>query len=237
MQPSTASAHLRIKHESPWLKIPDQVLEDICIKYALASHLPKISGPIPQIQGLKLIKDALQCTKCFAIRTTSKSILQHFSQDHPDSKKPSAFKTVNAQRFSAMPGSKTYFEVILPEEQNDDFQLNLSGLRNECDNLFDDFKQTEFDPRSVSPWLLSTHWHEHVSQYEWQQLRGLVQLPDKSDGDLEKIKPTVDAMMSQAMTLIEVSPVLSLQKLLSPDPVKEWVVRSNVNVTETTNSF
>lgn len=217
-----ASAHLRGTHALPQLKIPDQMLKDICAKYNIPPKLPTITGPVPLIRGLSLVEEGWKCPLCSGIGTTQKSVTKHYTDKHPGLKLPSHWDKVPVQRLSKMPGhGKSYFEVVLPGDQDEDPDLDLRGLRKECDELYDDFKQTEFDPRSVSPWLLSTRWHEHVAKYDWQLLRALVQLPGNTDGDLQYIKATVNVLLDQAMNLIANTPVLALQKLVSSDPVKE----------------
>jgi hypothetical protein len=42
-------------------------------------------------------------------------------------------------------------------------------------------KRSNVDQRSISPWLLSTHWHEHVYGYNAKELCDLVSSPNKKE--------------------------------------------------------
>ena len=216
------TTHLKDSHGLLHLKISSDVVKDVCTKYSIPQKLPtNIVGPIPVIKGLAVIKDGLLCPECKSIATTDKSINKHWTANHGDLKKPASFETVYAQRLSKMPKCKRYFQVIIEEDGDATVpNMDLSGLRKKCDRLFEDYRISQFDDRMVSPWLATTRWHEHVSQYEWQHLRDLVKLPDAGDGDLVYLKDAVERIMGRAMKLLPETPLLALQKIVSPDPVK-----------------
>ncbi|KAG2365348.1 hypothetical protein BDR07DRAFT_1277326, partial [Suillus spraguei] len=74
------------------------------------------------------------------------------------------------------------------------------------------------DDRMISPWLLTTRWHEYMGTYPTEELRLMVAMPQDRDG-LQKLKYSVEVYFENALALIPNTDELTLQKLNSPDPV------------------
>lgn len=82
-------------------------------------------------------------------------------------------------------------------------------------------EQVPQEKRMVSPWLLTTKWHEHVAGHDVATLRKLVEFPKVDDPIMPKIAHGVETYFDGALRLLEVTDELILQRLNSPDPLKE----------------
>ncbi|KAI6041173.1 hypothetical protein EDC04DRAFT_2893388 [Pisolithus marmoratus] len=78
--------------------------------------------------------------------------------------------------------------------------------------------QTPLDGCRVSPWLLTTQWHEHMAGKDIKQLCSLVALPKNNDGDIPGLRDAVEAYYEEALSLLDKTGELVLQRLNSPDP-------------------
>ncbi|KAI5982120.1 hypothetical protein EDC04DRAFT_2616906 [Pisolithus marmoratus] len=83
--------------------------------------------------------------------------------------------------------------------------------------------QTPLDGRMVSPWLLTTQWHEQVAGKDIKQLCSLVALPKNDGGDIPGLKDVVEAYYEEAIPLLDRTGELVLQRLNSPDPPKSGI--------------
>ncbi|KAI6023272.1 hypothetical protein EDC04DRAFT_2900593 [Pisolithus marmoratus] len=63
--------------------------------------------------------------------------------------------------------------------------------------------QTPLDGCMVSPWLLTTQWHEQVAGKDIKQLCSLVALPKNDDGDIPGLKDLVEAYYEEAIPLLD----------------------------------
>ena len=77
----------------------------------------------------------------------------------------------------------------------------------------------EIDARRVSPWLLTTGWHLHISGYDHKELSALVRMP-KLD-EFSTLAMTVVGYFRECYSYIDVTDDLELQYLNSPDPTKQ----------------
>jgi chromosome condensin MukBEF complex kleisin-like MukF subunit len=75
------------------------------------------------------------------------------------------------------------------------------------------------DERMISPWLLTTRWHESIGTHPTEALRKMVAMPQDRDG-LQKLKHSVEVYFDNALALLHTTDELTLQRLNSPDPVK-----------------
>jgi hypothetical protein len=82
-------------------------------------------------------------------------------------------------------------------------------------------EQVPQDKRMVSPWLLTTKWHEHVASHDVMTLRRLVGIPKADDPTLANLADAVDQYFESALVLLDTTDELILQRLNSPDPSKE----------------
>ncbi|KAI6009128.1 hypothetical protein EDC04DRAFT_2964128 [Pisolithus marmoratus] len=83
--------------------------------------------------------------------------------------------------------------------------------------------QTPLDGRMVSPWLLTTRWHEHMAGKDIKKLCSLVALPKNNDGDIPGLRDAVEAYYEKALSLLDKTGELVLQRLNSPDPMKSGI--------------
>jgi len=91
-------------------------------------------------------------------------------------------------------------------------------------------KRSNVDQRSISPWLLSTHWHEHVYGYNVKELCDLVSSPNKKE--FPGLQDIVHGYFSEATQDIHTLQELTLQILNTNDPAKTYVydVSSSFNL-------
>ncbi|KAI6017508.1 hypothetical protein EDC04DRAFT_2902508 [Pisolithus marmoratus] len=71
--------------------------------------------------------------------------------------------------------------------------------------------QTPLDGHMVSPWLLTTRWHEHMAGKDIKQLCSLVTLPKNNDGDIPGLRDAVEAYYEEALSLLDKTGELVLQ--------------------------
>ncbi|KAI6158487.1 hypothetical protein EDD17DRAFT_1488651 [Pisolithus thermaeus] len=83
--------------------------------------------------------------------------------------------------------------------------------------------QVPLDGRMVSPWLLTTRWHEHMAGKDIKQLCSLVALPKNNDADIPGLRDAVEAYYEEALSLLDRTGELVLQRLNSPDPTKSGI--------------
>ncbi|KAI6045949.1 hypothetical protein EDC04DRAFT_2598514 [Pisolithus marmoratus] len=83
--------------------------------------------------------------------------------------------------------------------------------------------QTPLDGHMVSPWLLTTQWHEHMAGKDIKTLCSLVTLPKNNDGDIPGLRDAVEAYYEEALTLLDRTGELVLQRLNSPDTMKSGI--------------
>lgn len=79
-------------------------------------------------------------------------------------------------------------------------------------------KRNKVDKRSISPWLLTTQWHEHVCGYDVKELCDLVAFPSKRE--LPGLPAVVQEYFAEATQEIATLQELTLQILNTADPVK-----------------
>ncbi|KAI6103900.1 hypothetical protein EDD17DRAFT_1763814 [Pisolithus thermaeus] len=83
--------------------------------------------------------------------------------------------------------------------------------------------QTPLDGHMVSPWLLTTQWHEHMAGKDIRQLCSLVTLPKNNDGDIPGLRDAVEACYAEVCSLLDRTGELVSQRLNSLDPTKSGI--------------
>jgi hypothetical protein len=151
---------------------------------------------------------------------TCRSIIGKTTRNVPTSGK---WPIVKVQRLA--PGSgpeRSYFQIrprnavaATPEEE---FVQDLLAEMH-CLDEQDNEEAEKINARLVSPWLLSTGWHEHVSGYNISELKALV-APPKLD-EFPDLADTVMHLLKGGEDLIGETSELILQYLNSPYPEKE----------------
>lgn len=220
MEPHSILYHLRNLHNVKKPKLLQSHLDDLCNEYCIPAKFLPIQGPIPQIQGLALYRNGLQCEHCGFLSAQRDVITKHHHKMHVKEGPKAQAKEIALQRLSSLPDSKRYFTVLLAQAPAG-LNVEVQNLRHKCDAAYTSFGPSNNEDRTVSPWLLTTRWHEHVAKYDSQKLRQLVEFPNQNEASLARLEKGVLAVMMGGMNLIVKTPVLVLQELNSPDPVKQ----------------
>ncbi|KAI6139459.1 hypothetical protein BKA82DRAFT_4364894 [Pisolithus tinctorius] len=206
----------------------------------VASVLPtEIRGPRDIVQGLA-VWDAFSCDHCPKIYTTEQKIQDHHQREHKNITAPRAWRMCRAQSMNAQ-GYGTHhilWEVKEPAVA-DAKDISTGALANSLlKELEQDFcippqanqdfcipPQANQDERMITPWLMTTRWHEYLATapHEVETLRNLVAIPKDNDETLPGLRLAVTQYFKHALDLLDTSNELVLQRLNSPDPVKEGI--------------
>jgi len=220
LEPPAVFYHLRNIHKIKKTNLSQTLLDNLCSQHSISITFPVIQGPISQIHGLALYQDYFQCKYCELISKQKAIIERHHQSIHAKEGLNFDVEKVAAQRLSSLPQSKKYFAVIMtngPVNSN----IRVEDLRHKCDAAYASFKPSQCDDRTVSPWLLTTRWPEHFATYDLSKLRKLVEFPSRNEDFLARLEKGVLAVMQGGLGYIVKTPVLVLQELNSPDPVKK----------------
>ena len=200
-------------------------IQNIVDEYNLLQEMPIITGPVPQIHGLKLLNNYVKCPQCNNI-CSRESLRIHYNRQHSDIKncKINSLPGIFAQQLNHG-ANKKLFQVIpypisnisCPTSSPKDI---IKNLRSERDNLIQQYYPKDIDARAVSPWLLATGWHIHIQPYDAIELYKLVAMP-KNEGRLGKLSYAVQSLLTHAYDLMVVTNTLILQKLNTADPIKD----------------
>ncbi|KAG1723163.1 hypothetical protein EDD22DRAFT_790177, partial [Suillus occidentalis] len=151
---------------------------------------------------------------------------EHYASQHKDAPAGNAWRPCKAQRFQkggGQSGNQLLWEVSQAGDceagaiATDQFILDI--LNKIGEELV--VPTAPQDDRMVSPWLLTTRWHEHTFGHVTERLRGMVTIPkDDDDEDLLKLKEAVGVYFQYALDLLPTTDEITLQRLNSPDPKK-----------------
>jgi hypothetical protein len=98
----------------------------------------------------------------------------------------------------------------------------LNQLQEQMATVLEDPHQpTTTDHRSISPWLLTTRWHEHIEGYQIKELIDLIAFPNENE--FPGLKTAVIRYFQAATNLLPSLSELTLQILNSEDPIKQYV--------------
>lgn len=242
LTPKSAQDHLKNVHENildltgPWRK----KFQELCSQLPLlVEKLPTGLKDISPFAGLQIHHPLRECL----IRTENgicgrvlsgdgRSFKTHLSKAHRCSfgTAPTGplYRTVSGQQFCY---NGAYFTVIPPARVPAVLsttpiapltpELQAPGWLN---NLHAQIKSSLKTPRChpgdsrvVEDWINSLGWGVHLGQYDdWNFLLSLVKTPPKRRPS--RLKEAVVALFQEALDLIPRTPLLSLQKLQSPQP-------------------
>ncbi|KAI6155874.1 hypothetical protein BKA82DRAFT_4011284 [Pisolithus tinctorius] len=193
---------------------------------ATVAGLPAtITGPRSLVHGLK-VHNGLACNHCPFLSRSEERLRKHHSKDHPSIPRPRAWRACQIQHLKESSGDLQVFWEV--ENAGVDTQQTLqedlvNSFLKELEPMLEVI-QTPLDGRMVNPWLLTTRWHEHVAGQNIRQLCSLVSLPKAKDGDIPaELRDAVDAYYQQALSLLNCTEELVLQRLNSPDPTKSGI--------------
>ncbi|KAI6043205.1 hypothetical protein EDC04DRAFT_2600382 [Pisolithus marmoratus] len=146
-------------------------------------------------------------------------------KQHPNMPKPTSWWHCKIQQLGPGPGHVQSFWEVESIQDGSGPTLHQSLV----DSLLKELEptrqviQTPLDGRMVSPWLLTTQWHEHMAGKDIKKLCSLVALPKNNDGDIPGLRDAVEAYYEEALSLLDRTGELVLQRLNSPDPMKSGI--------------
>ncbi|KAH9828612.1 uncharacterized protein C8Q71DRAFT_719204, partial [Rhodofomes roseus] len=198
------------------------LLDEECTTLDLAV-LPSLGGkdPIEAIAGLR-IHQGMACSACPKVAQSSEWLRVHFSQVHTGQTKPKEWRTCTMQHLSDVPPFHAWFEVASPQPASNSTSPLLQFIQKMTEST--NILVQPQDSREISPWLLSTHWHEHTAPFSPSQLRHLVLAP--SANEFPSLFKTVESYFMDCVGLIEGTDLLVLQKLNTDDPLKSGISNS-----------
>ena len=125
------------------------------------------------------------------------------------------------------PFARSWFRVSDSTQQymEPSSDILLDQLQKEMATVLEDpYQLTMTDHRSISPWLLTTRWHEHIEGYQVNELINLIAFP--KENEFPGLKTVVIQYFQEATNLLPSLSELTLQILNSADPVKQYVAFS-----------
>jgi Protein of unknown function (DUF3505). len=209
-------------HKEARMRVDKSELADACKRLNVALTLPKMqTGQILQeIQGLEVF-DGLACTMCAYVCRSMSVMNKHHSQCHPEEVNLQVWKSVKVQQLNRS-NKKAFFQIlpsdaVEPTEDDVEIERVWKAIR-DADKKGG---ESALNARQVTPWLLTTRWHEHVAGYETGELKALVAHPKRTE--FPRLLEAIKHLFEGAICLIDETPELVLQRLNTPDPDKTYV--------------
>ena len=219
LPPDHVSSHIQHKH--PAIKLDStqycQAVADIKVPVALPTAIAG-GGSHRPYKGL-LIQDGIACHLCSYACRSKPHMGDHHRAQHPSIPTPKIWTSCKVQQLDRG-AHKTFWRVADTKETSCDYQEVIDRMRQEMAEVIR-VEQVPQDKRMVSPWLLTTKWHEHVASHDVMTLRRLVGIPKADDPTLANLADAVDQYFESALVLLDTTDELILQRLNSPDPSKE----------------
>ncbi|KAI6140236.1 hypothetical protein BKA82DRAFT_4363753 [Pisolithus tinctorius] len=204
----------------------DMTLKLMLISLEVAEKLPTgIRGPRTMVHGLK-VHDAMACSHCSFLSRSTDYLRKHHSKDHSMEPRPRNWRACKVQQLKQGTGD---LQALWEVEDHAERPSQPSGQQALVDSLLKELEptlevvQTPLDGRMVSPWLLTTQWHENIAGKNVKLLRSWVSLPKDNDGDVPGLKLAVQAYYRKALSLLDHTHELVLKRLHSPDPTKNGI--------------
>jgi len=175
-------------------------------------------GAIPPFDGIK-VHEGIRCLHCTTVAIQEGTMQKHHHMHHKGIVLPPSWPTCHVQRLSLQGKAARFFEVIpsQPLPHHTSIQTLVNDLQTEISQVAD-VEMATLNARSISPWLLTTCWHEHIEGYKTQELLELIAVPKEEE--FPGLKGLVLRYMEHATCLITVTAELSLQRLNTSDPAK-----------------
>jgi len=224
--PVEINAHIMTKHQDrqqALLAVDKHRLEQAIVETGVINTLPVLQGPRAAVEGLS-IHDAIACDYCHIVFTSQKKMQIHHAKFHSSIPTPHAWRTCKAQHLkNGGPGTlRSYWEVMMnrDEQENDPIQVLIRSVIEEIEPTLQ-VLQLPQDDREISPWLLTTRWHEHIAGLQPSHLCNFISLPKDNEEDMPKLRENVKAYFEEALELLSTTDELILKRLNSPDPLKQ----------------
>ena len=219
LQPDQISGHMDNAHSG--LRLDD-------IQYCQAIANMKVVTTLPTsiiggrhkkaYKGLK-VHDGLACNACTFVCGSEEWMKKHHRTEHPTMILPKEWSFCKMQQLNKG-GNKRFWQIANDEEPLHDHQDIIDRLRKEMAEVTR-VEEVAQENRMISPWLMTTKWHEHVAGHDISMLRKLVEIPKADDPEMPHLQEAVEEYFIHAQTLLKVTDELILQRLNSPDPIKE----------------
>jgi hypothetical protein len=216
--PAHVSAHIKKTHELNFININMEDLNQVCKNLGVHFVLPALVGDQSRTQfaGLKLY-EGIRCGLCPYACIARRVMQKHHRSSHADKKCPGSWSSTSVQQLDRQT-HKSFFSVTpwnKPDVMPDDIYLkNLKSWMSEDDDIC----PSDLNAHQISPWLLSTRWHEHVEGLEVEELRKLVATPKKTE--FPGLQEGLQYLTIYCLGAMESTPELILQRLNTPDPMK-----------------
>jgi hypothetical protein len=178
-------------------------------------------APAP-FKGLKIL-EGFACTLCTQLGVSEAYIKDHYSREHHTNIASSDLSHCFLQRYSlAHTGPLRALFRVQPPSQDESPTPELSIVDRVREQMAAALQtphlRNQEDQRCISPWLLTTKWHEHVHGYDVQELCNLVAFPAKAE--YPGLSTAVQEYFGEATDDMETLQELTLQNLNTADPVK-----------------
>ena len=219
LPPDHISGHIENTH--PGLQLDGDQYSKAIFDMKIPTTLPtSITGGqyTKAYKGLK-VQDGLACGLCSYVCSSKNTMGNHHRQEHATMDSPREWAPCKIQQLNRGL-NRQYWRVSGDDEVFCDHQEVIDRMRKEMAEVTV-VEQVPQESRMVSPWLLTTKWHEHVAGHDISMLRKLVEIPKADDPDMPHLQEAVEEYFRHAQTLLEVTDELILQRLNSPDPIKE----------------
>jgi hypothetical protein len=220
LTPSQVQGHISRVHAGSKICVDHQLLQASAEALDVLPDFPSPPGELtPPFDHIK-VQEGLRCSHCPKVLGQPESMKKHHNLLHHDHPVPAKWSSCFMQRLSTQPGyASSFFEVMAPIPQlTTSIDVMIQKLNDDMENARK-LDVTAQCSRRISPWLLTTGWHEHVAGHDTQELLDLISFP--REAEFPQLKQTVLAYMEQATALINSTAELPLQRLNTPDPTKE----------------
>ncbi|KAI6043201.1 hypothetical protein EDC04DRAFT_2891230 [Pisolithus marmoratus] len=201
--PTAGRAHLVNKHAELLPTFDQECFDSILVQLQVAASLPNLTGPRSIVHGL-MVFNAIACQFCTVIYTKQKNMREHHMKKHPDMPIPQHWRSCKAQHIKPEGAGTVHqlWEVTTQARAGED-----SRERALADKLLGELEE------QLKMWL----------RKPTEELHAMVALPRPSLPEEEHYKTLVETIklyFEQAVTMINSTNELVLQRLNSPDPVK-----------------
>jgi hypothetical protein len=199
--------------------VDTEQLKTICDDLGALREYPFVSVHEMQEEyaGLKL-HDGIGCVHCPFACLSVTWMAKHFNANHRGKKGVKKWPTVKVQQLDKQ-AHKMFFRVTprnKPDVMPDD--IYIQNLKNLMETTEKDFLAGGLNCRQVSPWLLSTRWHEHIDGYDTEELRALAAVPSRHE--FPGLHDGLEHLFGLGLEALDELPELVLQRLHTSDPAK-----------------
>jgi hypothetical protein len=218
--PRYVGAHVHKTHGCTHVSINNDLLAEACQRLGAASELPYMFGlGIKQQYAGLAVYDGIGCTHCQYCCLSRENMRKHFQRCHPEHRLGTFWPHVTVQQLDKQ-RNNAFFRVEpwdKSESMPDDIYLKNLEESMGADKM-EKGAEGDVNARQVSPWLLTTRWHEHIAGYDPGELKQLVAVPKKDE--FPGLHDAIQYLFQVGLDMVNSSPELVLQRLNTPDPAK-----------------